>query len=302
MNPASLKGRSLLSWINYSPEEIRYLLETAVSMRRPRRRIMQRRRFGGKSLGLLCRPDALHDSSSEVRAAFDVIMSAEGGHCVDLPVPASMDDAARTLGKMFDALAFSGGRQEELETLARCSGVPVFNMRTDAFEPLRALALVSCIESMPGGRTGRKCAFVGDGRTAIARSILVLCTRLGIDCSMSSPSALLPGSDLLDLCKAFAGESGSIMEICASPEAAVKGAGAVVTAPWLDQARPLAEWQVVPSLMDATGRKDSVFIHAEPLRRGDEVHRDVFESPASKSFLQGDHIFNAVRALLLASL
>lgn len=302
MNPASLKGRSLLSWINYSPEEIRRILESAVSMRRPRRRILQRQRFGGKSLGVLCRQDALRDASSEVRAAFDIILSAEGGHCVSLPVPASMEDAARTFGKMFDALAFSGGSQEELEILARCSGVPVFNIRTDAFEPLRALALLSCLESLPGGTAGRKLAFVGDGRSAVARSLLVLCTRLGMDCALGSPPAFLPDSDLLDLCKAFAGESGSMMEICTSPEAAVKGAGAVVTSSWTDQVSPPADWRLGPSLMDATGRKDAVFIHAEPLCRGDEVHRDLFESPASKSFVQADHILNAVRAMLLASL
>lgn len=302
MNPASLKGRSLLSWINYSPEEIRFLLDAALSMRRPSRAILQRRRFKGKTLGLLFQTDPLRELSSEVRAAFEIVLSEGGGHPVFLPAPASMEDAGRILGKMFDALAFTGSRQEDLEILVRYSSVPVFNIRTDAFEPLRALSVLSCMESLPGPRNGRKLAFIGDGKTAIARSLMVLCAKLGIDCSFSYPSVCAPDDELHDLCTAFAGESGARLEYGASPEAAVKDAFAIVTSPWSDTTRSFPDWQLSSSLLDATGRKDTVFIHAEPLRRGDEVLREVCEGQPSKCFDLAEHLVDAVRALLFASL
>ena len=180
----NLKGRSLLTLLDYSGEEIRYLLGLAKELKAESRRGEVRQRFTGKTLALL-----FEKRSTRTRCAFETAFGEEGGH----PVFLSTQDiqlGAKVLGRMFSAIQFRGFRQSTAETLAEYSGVPVYNGLTDSFHPTQALADIMTLEENFGPVQGKKLCFIGDGRNNVARSLLVICAKLGVHCSIAAPPAL----------------------------------------------------------------------------------------------------------------
>ena len=142
MNPSILKGRSLLTWIDYTPEEIRYFLSLSKKVKEEAKKGMHKQRFKGKTMALL-----FEKRSTRTRCAFETAFGEEGGHPVflsnqdiQLGAKESIEDTARVLGRMFDAIEFRGYKQEYVEILAKYSGVPVYNGLTDLFHPTQALA------------------------------------------------------------------------------------------------------------------------------------------------------------------
>jgi len=312
MNPATFKGRSLLTWKDYTTEEIRCLLELSKEVKQQKKRGELHQRFAGKTLAMI-----FEKRSTRTRCAFETAFGEEGGHPVflstqdiQLGAKESIEDTARVLGRMFDAIEFRGYKQETVEKLATYSGVPVYNGLTDQFHPTQALADIMTLEEVFGTSKGKKLCFVGDGRNNVARSLMVICSKLGVHFTVVTPKKLQPDMELQLLCHQFSTASGCTIEITDDIRS-VKGADAIYTDVWVsmgeEAAREERVWRLKPyqvnqALMDATGRPDTIFLHCLPAVKGEEVTQDVIDGPQSRAWDQAENRKHTVKAIMLATI
>jgi ornithine carbamoyltransferase len=299
-----------LTWLDYTPEEIRYFLDLSKQVKREKNTAHER--FKGKTLALL-----FEKRSTRTRCAFETAFGEEGGHPVflstadiQLGVKESIEDTARVLGRMFSAIQFRGFKQRTVEILAGYSGIPVYNGLTDSFHPTQALADIFTLEENFGGCKGKKLCFVGDGRNNVARSLLVISSKLGINFSIITPKTLNPDSELLKICEQPAKESGARINISENL-AGVAGADAVYTDVWVSMGEEaereerfalLKPYQVNQALMDKTGRKDAIFLHCLPAVKDEEVASDVIDGPQSRAWDQAENRKHTIKAIMLATL
>ena len=309
----NLKGRSLLTLKEYSPEEIRFLLDLAQQVKRERRAGNVHQRFLGKTIALL-----FEKRSTRTRCAFETAFGEEGGHPVflssadiQLGAKESVEDTARVLGRMFDAIQFRGFKQETVETLARYAGVPVYNGLTDLYHPTQVLADLMTLEEACGRLKGVKMAFVGDGRNNVARTLLVGCAKMGVDFSIVAPPELQPEGEIVALGREWAAASGSRLEVTKDVAAGVHGADALYTDVWVSmgeeaQAKErlalLRPYQVDGAMMKATGKPESIFLHCLPAVKGNEVSVEVIEGPASRVWDESENRKHTIKALMIATL
>jgi ornithine carbamoyltransferase len=314
--PHTLKGRSLLTWLDYTADEIRYLLDLSKQVKAEAKQGEVRQRFLGKTLALL-----FEKRSTRTRCAFETAFGEEGGHPVflstldiQLGVKESVEDTARVLGRMFDAIEFRGFKQATVDTLARESGVPVYNGLTDEFHPTQALADIMTLEESFASNSNsinrRKLCFVGDGRNNVARSLMVICSKLGIHFTVITPPSLNPDAVLKERCKPLAAATGANIRVTADV-AEVEGADAIYTDVWAsmgeeakkeERVRLLAPYQVNQALMNRTGRKDSIFLHCLPAIKGEEVSADVIDGPQSRAWDQAENRKHTIKAIMLATM
>jgi ornithine carbamoyltransferase len=314
----SLFGRSLLTWLDFSPEEILYLLDLSHKVKAEAKAGKVNRRFEGKTLALL-----FEKRSTRTRCAFETAFGEEGGHPVflstadiQLGAKESIEDTARILGRMFSAIQFRGFKQETVEILAKYSNVPVYNGLTDLFHPTQALADILTLRENFSAKgknddlIGRKLVYVGDGRNNVARSLMVICCKLGIHYTVITPPELNPDEELRKQCAGLAEDSGAIVTISADINE-VKDADAVYTDVWIsmgeedqreERVRLLSPYQVNRSLMDKTGRKDTIFLHCLPAVKGEEVTADVIDGPQSRAWDQAENRKHTIKAVMLATL
>ena len=309
----NLVGRSLLSLAQHSREEIEYLIDLAVRLKEERRRGERRRRLEGYSLAMI-----FEKRSTRTRAAFETAFGEEGGYPVflsaqdiHLGVKEDLADTARVLGRMFDCIEFRGFSQSTVEALAEHSGVPVYNGLTDAYHPTQVLADLMTLLEARGSLRGARLAFVGDGRNNVARSLMIGCARVGVNFTVASPQSLWPEPDLVGASTAEACATGAAIEVESDPLAAVRDADAIYTDVWTsmgeealadERTRLLAPYQVNETLMAATGRADTIFLHCLPAVKGQEVTEAVFEGGASRVFDQAENRKHTIKAVLLATL
>ena len=187
-----LKGKSLLTLKDWTPEEVRYVLALSHTVKKERKSGKLLQRFRGRTIALV-----FEKRSTRTRCAFETAFGEEGGHPVflsgadiHLGTKESVEDTARVLGRMFDAIQFRGFSQSTVETLARWAGVPVYNGLTDDWHPTQVLADLMTMEEVFGSLSGRKLAFVGDGRNNVANTLLVGCAETGVHISIVSPPSL----------------------------------------------------------------------------------------------------------------
>ncbi len=309
----SLKGRSLLTLADYSPEEIRYLLDLSHEVKREKKEGKILQRFLGKTLALI-----FEKRSTRTRCAFETAFGEEGGHPVflstqdiQLGAKESIEDTARVLGRMFDAIQYRGFKQETVEALARYAGVPVYNGLTDTDHPTQVLADLMTLEEEFGRLKGLKLVFVGDGRNNMARALMIGCSKVGVHYTIVAPRELHPDQALLSLCAGFAKESGAQIRIGTSPRGELEGADAVYTDVWVSMGEEeksvqrmqlLLPFQVNSGLMSLTGRKDSIFLHCLPAVKGNEVAVEVIEGPQSRVWDEAENRKHTIKALMLATL
>ena len=311
----SLKGRSLLTLLDYSAEEIRFLLDLSKQVKAESKSGTMQQRFAGKTIALL-----FEKRSTRTRCAFETAFGEEGGHPVflstadiQLGAKESVEDTARVLGRMFSAIQFRGFKQRTVETLARYSGVPVYNGLTDDFHPTQALADIMTLEEnfpVAGTAQGLTLCYVGDGRNNVARSLMVICTKLGIHFTVISPPELNPDAVLYGQCAPLAAASGAKITIT-DDIAAVAGAHALYTDVWVSmgeetmrdqRVRLLSPYQVNQSLMDRTGWGDTIFLHCLPAVKGEEVTSGVIDGPQSRAWDQAENRKHTIKAIMLATL
>ncbi len=308
----NLKGRSLLSLRDYSPEEIRFLLDIAHQVKRERRAGNIGQRFLGKTLALL-----FEKRSTRTRCAFETAFGEEGGHPVflsssdiQLGSKESIEDTARVLGRMFDAIQFRGFRHDSVEKLAEYSGIPVYNGLTDLYHPTQTLADLMTVEEVFGRLQGIKLVFVGDGRNNVARSLFIGCTKMGVHYTVVAPESLLPEERTVKECRSFAEESGADIQLSSDTALGLSGADVVYTDVWISMGEEdkqkerlelLQPYQVNEALMALSGKK-SIFMHCLPAVKGNEVSFEVIESNYSKVWDQAENRKHTIKAAMLATL
>jgi ornithine carbamoyltransferase len=309
----NLKGRSLLTLHEYSPEEIRFLLDLSHELKRKRRSGEVTQLFRGRTLALL-----FEKRSTRTRCAFETAFGEEGGHPVflssqdiQLGAKETIEDTARVLGRMFDAIQFRGFKQEMVEKLAEFSGVPVYNGLTDLFHPTQALADLMTVEEVFGSAKGVKVAFVGDGRNNVSRSLLIICSKMGTHYTVVAPASLQPDKESLDRCGEYAAASGSRILVSENIAEGVKDADVVYTDVWVSMGEEekskerlelLKPYQVNESLMARTGKRETIFMHCLPAVKGNEVSFEVIEGPASRVWDEAENRKHTIKALMVATI
>lgn len=306
---APFKGRSLLNWIDWTPEEIETLLNLAIQVKAEAHRGEVHQRFLGKTIALI-----FEKRSTRTRSSFETAFGEEGGHPVfmstddiQLGGKESVEDTARVLGRMFSAIEFRGFKQEHVEQLAKYSGVPVINGLTDAYHPTQALADIMTLKENFETLKGLTWAFCGDGRNNVARSMMLISAKMGINFSIYSPKELFPDQEIIDICKPFAEKSGAKIQISDKMNV-VKGADCLYTDVWVSmgeealkdqRVKLLTPFQVNSDLMKATGKANTIFMHCLPAVKGQEVTEDVFESTASRVWDEAENRKHTIKAIML---
>lgn len=304
------KGRSLLNWIDWKQEEIQQILDWAILVKKQSHKGEIHQRFLGKTIALI-----FEKRSTRTRSSFETAFGEEGGHPVfmstaDIQLGGKEDiqDTARVLGRMFSAIEFRGFKQEHVEALAKYSGIPVINGLTDEFHPTQVLADIMTLYEHFGKLKGLTLCFCGDGRNNMARSLMLICSKFGINFSVFAPKELSPDQQIIDICTPFAKESGAAINI-SDEISVVKNADCLYTDVWVsmgeeslkeERTKLLQPYQVNKELMKATGKPDTIFLHCLPAVKNQEVTEDVFESSASKVWDQAENRKHTIKAIMLA--
>ena len=306
---APFKGRSLLNWIDWTPQEIEKLLDIAFQVKAEAHRGEVHQRFLGKTIALI-----FEKRSTRTRSSFETAFGEEGGHPVfmstddiQLGGKESVQDTARVLGRMFSAIEFRGFKQKHVEELAKYSGIPVINGLTDEFHPTQALADIMTLKENFNTLKGLKWAFCGDGRNNVARSMMLISAKLGINFAIYSPKELFPDQEIINICSPFAKESGAKIEISDKIDV-LKGADCLYTDVWVSmgeealkdqRVKLLTPFQVNSELMKATGKENTIFMHCLPAVKGQEVTEEVFESKASRVWDEAENRKHTIKAIML---
>jgi ornithine carbamoyltransferase len=321
----NLKGRSLLSLLEYTPDEIRYLLDLSAQLKANKRAGVRGRTLEGKCIALL-----FEKPSTRTRCAFVAACVDEGAHPeylgkndIQFGKKESVKDTARVLGRMFDGIQFRGFAHATVEGLAKYSGVPVWNGLTDTFHPTQALADVLTLQESFGRPEGLAFAYVGDGRNNVANSLLVIAAKLGMDFRIVSPKQLFPDVALHAECLAIAKQTGAKLTVTHDIRKGVKGARALYTDVWAsmgeeaqiaERIKLLGRYRITEAMFKATGRKDAIFLHCLPAfhdvttevgqKYPDicEVTDEVFEGPRSRVFDQAENRVHTIKAVMVATL
>ena len=308
----SFKGRSLLTLLDFTAEEINYLLNLAAKVKDDAKKGVIQRRFEGKTLALL-----FEKRSTRTRCAFETAFGEEGGHPVFLSTSdiqlggkESLEDTARVLGRMFSAIQFRGFKQETAETLAKFSNVPVYNGLTDLYHPTQALADIMTMRENFSDVKGKTLSYIGDGRNNVARSLMIICSKLGVNFTIIAPPELFPDDGIRRKCEVPAKESGAVITVTSDKEG-VKGAHALYTDVWTsmgeeekkeERRKLLSPYQVNKALMDRTGNNDVIFLHCLPAVKGEEVTSEVIDGPQSRAWDQAENRKHTIKAVMLATL
>lgn len=308
----NLKGRSFLTLKDFTEEEIAYLLDLAAELKAKKKQGITGESLKGKNIALI-----FEKPSTRTRCAFTVGCVDEGGHPeylgkndIQLGHKESVEDTARVLGRMFDGIEFRGFSQDTVEKLAKFSGVPVWNGLTDLDHPTQILADFLTLKEQFGKLKGLKLVYVGDGRNNMANSLMIGSAKMGIHFTILAPKSLWPEEELVNLCKDYAKESGSRIEISDDLDA-VKDADAVYTDVWCSMGEEdkaaeriaiLKPYQVNTALMARTGKENSIFLHCLPAVKGKEVTEEVFEQFAEVVFDEAENRMHTIKAVMVATL
>ena len=309
--PVNLHGRSFLTLMDFTPDEINYLLDLAADLKAKKRAGIRGNSLAGKNIALL-----FEKSSTRTRCAFTVACNDEGAfpeylnkNDIQLGAKEDVKDTARVLGRMFDGIEFRGFKQETVEALAKYSGVPVWNGLTDIDHPTQVLADFLTLRENFGKLKGLKLVYVGDGRNNMSNALMIGCAKMGVNYVVSSPKELEPDKDLLVKCRSIAKHS--TIEVINNPHEAVKGADAIYTDVWVsmgeealkeERYKLLGPWQVNQELINAIGNEEAIFLHCLPAVKGSEVTEEVFESERSKVFDEAENRMHTIKAVMVATL
>ena len=308
----NLKGRSFLTLKDFTPEEILYLIDLAAELKEKKKQGITGDSLKGKNIALI-----FEKPSTRTRCAFTVGAADEGGNPtylagneIQLGHKESIEDTARVLGRMFDGIEFRGFKQEHVEALAKYSGVPVWNGLTDEYHPTQILADLLTMKEHFGYLKELNFVYLGDGRNNMANSLMIGCSKVGVNFAIIAPESLWPTKELIALCQGYAEESGSSITVTDDVNA-VEGADVLYTDVWASMGEEdkaaeriamLQPYQINQELMDKTGKKETIFMHCLPAVKGKEVTEDVFESEASVVFDEAENRLHTIKAVMVATL
>jgi ornithine carbamoyltransferase len=327
-----LRDRSFLKLLDFTPDEIRYLLELAVSLKTAKREGREQQRLAGKNIALI-----FEKTSTRTRTAFEVAAYDQGANVTYLDSGGSqighketMADTARVLGRIYDGIEYRGFGQEIVETLAEFAGVPVWNGLTDEFHPTQVLAdmLTMAEHSSKPLREVSYC-FLGDARNNMGNSLMVGGCKLGMDVRLCAPGHLWPVEELVETCRGIASETGARLTLTESVDEGVAGADFLHTDVWVSMGEDASVWadrielllpyQVNADVIARTGNPAVKFMHCLPAFHnrettigarvfeefglsGMEVTDDVFESERSIVWDQAENRMHTIKAVMVATL
>lgn len=308
----NLKGRSFLTLKDFTAEEILYLVELAADLKAKKKQGITGNSLKGKNVALI-----FEKPSTRTRCAFTIGCIDEGGHPeylgredIQLGHKESVEDTARVLGRMFDGIEFRGFKQDTVEKLAKYSGVPVWNGLTDEYHPTQILADFLTMKEQFGELVGRKLVFVGDGRNNMANSLMIGCTKVGVNFTILAPKELWPEESLVETCREYAKEAGSEVVITDALEA-VDGADVLYTDVWCSMGEEdkaaervalLKPYQVNHALLEKTNNEKCILLHCLPAVKGNEVTEELFNQFTDVVFDEAENRMHTIKAVMVATL
>lgn len=328
----NLRNRSFLKLLDFTPEEIRYLLELSKDLKKAKYAGTEQPRLKGKNIVLLFEKD-----STRTRCAFEVAALDQGAHVTyigpsgsQMGKKESMKDTARVLGRMYDGIEYRGYSQQIVETLAAYSGVPVWNGLTTEFHPTQILAdFLTMMEHSDKPLHQISFAFCGDAKNNVGNSLMVGAAKMGMDFRAVAPKSCQPDKALVKQCQEIAKETGAKITITDDVEKGVKGCDFLYTDVWVSMGEPDSVWeerikllkpyQVNAKMMKLTGNPNCKFLHCLPAFHNREttvseeiykkfkidameVTEEVFESKQSLVFDEAENRVHTIKAVMVATL
>ncbi len=326
----NLRGRSFLKLLDFSPREIRYLLDLSKNFKDLKRTGTPHRYLEGKNIVLL-----FEKTSTRTRCAFEVAGRDLGLGVTYLDPGSSqmgkkesIPDTARVLGRMYDGIEYRGFSQELVQTLADYAGVPVWNGLTDQFHPTQMLADLLTIEEKLGRLKGVRFTYMGDARNNMGNSLMVACAKMGLHFTACAPKELFPAPELVEACKAIAAQEGGSVTLTEDVKEGTTGADVIYTDIWVSMGEPDSVWESRIKLLRpyqvnaaamANAKDTALFMHCLPSFHDTrttigaqiaekfglpemEVTDEVFESRQSVVFDEAENRMHTIKAVIYATL
>ena len=325
-----LRSKSFLKLLDFSPEEIKYLLDLAAKLKSDKKNNIPHKLCEGKHIALI-----FEKTSTRTRCAFEVAAADLGMHSTYLDPKASqigkkesIADTARVLGRMYDAIEYRGFEQTIVEDLSKYSGVPVYNGLTNEFHPTQILAdFLTIIENFKKLK-GIKLVYMGDARYNMGNSLMVGCAKMGMHFTACTNKKYFPNKSLINTCRIIAEKTGAELEFTEDPFSAVKDADVIYTDVWVSMGESDSIWEerindllpyrVTTELMN-NAKKRCIFMHCLPAfhdlnttigaqikeRFGldcMEVTDEVFESERSVVFQEAENRMHTIKAVIAATI
>ena len=328
--PVNLHGKSFLKLLDFTPAQIRYLIDLAKDFKSLKRTGTPHRRLEGKNIALL-----FEKTSTRTRCAFEVAGRDLGIDVVyldpgssQLGKKESLADTAKVLGRMFDGIEYRGFGQELVEELAKHSGVPVWNGLTNEFHPTQMLADLMTIEEVFGFCEGISLTYMGDARFNTGNSLMVLSAKMGMDFTVCAPKSLWPGEELINTCRSIAEETGASINLTEDVMEGTSNVDVIYTDVWVSMGEPDEVWEEriqmlkpyqVNAQVMANAAPDAIFMHCLPSFHdlnttiGKQIHEkfgitemevtdEVFSSPQSVVFDEAENRMHTIKAVIYATL
>lgn len=330
----SVKGRDFLTLKDFSREEIYHFLQVAADLKAKKKAGIAHDFLRGKNVVLI-----FEKTSTRTRCSFEVAARDLGMGVTYLDPSGSqigkkesIADTARVLAGMFEGIEYRGYEQEIVETLAKYSKVPVWNGLTNEYHPTQMLADMLTMQEQFGELKGLKLTYMGDARYNMGNSLMIVCSKLGIDFAACTDHTYFPDPALVEQCRAWAKESGSTITLTEDVEEGCRGANVIYTDVWVSMGEPEQVWadrikalspyqvnaKAMKIAMDSTGGK-TIFMHCLPayhdLGTGVgravyekfgmselEVTDEVFESEQSVVFQEAENRMHTIKAVMAATL
>ncbi len=326
----NLKGRDFLKLLDYTSEEMEYLINLAADLKKKKKNGIPHDTLKGKNIALI-----FEKTSTRTRCSFEVAARDLGMGVTYLDPNASqigrkesIADTARVLSSIYDGIEYRGYGQEIVEELAKYSKVPVWNGLTNEFHPTQILADFLTIKERFGKLKGINFVYMGDARYNMGNSLMVGCAIMGLNFTACAPEKYFPDSDLVDECKKIAKQSGATLKFEVDPKKATKNADVIYTDVWVSMGEPelvwaerineLSPYQVNAELMKNAG-DNAIFMHCLPAyhdkkteigkrmcekfnRSAMEVTDEVFESEQSVVFQEAENRMHTIKAVMYATL
>lgn len=325
-----LRGRDFLKLLDFTPEEINHLLKVAATLKKQKHNNESHMYLKGKQVALIFEKDSTRTRCAFEAGAVDLGMQATyiGPTGSQLGKKETIADTARVLASMYDGIEYRGFDQTIVEDLAKYSKVPVWNGLTTEFHPTQMLADVLTIQEEFGSVKGKTLCFCGDARNNVGNSLMVVCSKLGMNFVCAAPKELFPHEELVKECEAICKETGGTITLETDIMKATKGADAIYTDVWVSMGEPMELWQtridllkdyqVNKKVMENANPK-AIFLHCLPSfhnidttigkdiyekfgLKEMEVTDEVFESSQSRVFEEAENRLHTIKAVMLETL
>lgn len=328
----NIRNRSFLKLLDFTPQEIKYLLNLALDLKKAKYAGTEQQKLKGKNIALIFEKD-----STRTRCAFEVGALDQGAHVTYLGPSGSqigkkesMKDTARVLGRMYDGIEYRGYAQEIVETLAKYAGVPVWNGLTTEFHPTQILAdFLTMMEHSDKPLNKVAFCYSGDAKNNMGNSLLIGAAKMGMDFRAAAPKSCQPSAELVKKAREIAKETGATITITDDVAKAVKGVDFIYTDVWVSMGEPDSVWaerikllkpyQVNSKMLKLTGNPKVKFMHCLPAfhnretKMGEEIYQkykldgmevteEVFESPNSIVFDEAENRVHTIKAVMVATL